>query len=119
MKEKNLKTELKALETSYRAEIKNLKADYEKQLAEMKAGYEKQISELQVKVAAEMVSSETKAVKTLATIGVPADEVPQVPKEEKTQILEQAKRLSGDGLNEFIRTNKTAIFNALKSAKKN
>lgn len=66
------------LNAGYKKQIADLKASHQTELDTIKGEYEKQISELNAKVEIEKASSEAKAIKVLASIGVPADEVPKV-----------------------------------------
>jgi hypothetical protein len=112
-------TDLDKLKADHAEAIKTLTADNAKALEDMKAGYEKQISDLKTEVKVESVSSEAKAISTLAQIGVPSEELPKVTtKQDKTQILEDAAKLQGDELANFINKNRKAISEALKEKAK-
>lgn len=95
-----------------------LKAEHQKAINELVAVHEKTISDMSAKVQLAEASSEAKAIKTLATIGVPAEELPKVTTQNNTQVLEEAKKLQGSQLSEYFEQNKKAIFDALKEANK-
>lgn len=131
-----LRKENEALATNNANAIATLKAEHEKVLADMKAAYEKQLADtkavteketsdiklryeaqltdLSAKVTLADGSAEVKAQKILGNLGVPAAELPKVKHEDKTQILDEAKKLQGNALSEYFEKNKKAIFEALK-----
>ena len=75
---KGMSVEMTNKQIEHDSVIAQLKADSEKAIETLKADYEKQISELKTKVTEEAGSSETKAIQTLAKIGIPADCLPRV-----------------------------------------
>lgn len=98
-------------------ELTELKADNESATAKLKADYELQISNLKSKVEQEAKSSESKAISTLAKIGVPTDELPQVTNQNASSVLDAMSGLSSAQVSEYFSKNKAAIFAELKKQK--
>jgi hypothetical protein len=100
----------KVIAEEVKAAVAEVTSQHNKALADLKAGYEKQISELQTTVAIESDSSEQKAIKTLAQIGVASDELPKTSNKDTASILDGLKGLQGQELSEYFNKNRAAIF---------
>lgn len=118
----NLQTELSTLKAAKESAEKALIADYEKKLCDAKdtakSELEKTISEMNAKLNTAECSSEAKAVKVLASIGVAAAELPAVTtKESAVSVLDKSRGLQGKELSNYYIKNMNSIRQALIDSK--
>ena len=90
---KKMSVEMADKQAQHENVIAQLKDDGDKAIAELKAHYEQTISDLQNQVKVEASSSESKAIATLAKIGVPVDELPQAKAMNDSNPIKQSFRV--------------------------
>lgn len=100
--------------------IEALKNDHIKAFEKLNADYKAQIEALTVKANTEAVSAEEKAIKIVANLGVPVEEIPTAAVvDEPAVILANLKTMSPSQLSEYFNKNQKLVFEALKKSAKN
>ena len=98
------------------AGIEQLETSHKSQLSIQKAEYDKQINDLKANITAAETSAGSKAVKILANVGIPVEDLPKVATVTKIispeEIVEQFNKLKGPEQTAFYNEHRPIILKA-------